>query len=64
MPEGMRGVLCTLTECMYFVKQSSRSYCKHPEVHTNPAGSSCPFYKLDWQKKAAALANRFKRPAP
>jgi hypothetical protein len=62
MPEGMRGVICSLSECMYYVKMSERVYCKHPEVHTNPAGSTCPFYKLDWQRKAQMLAQRLKRP--
>jgi len=59
MPEGMRGVICSLSDCLYHVKQSSRSYCKHPEVHTNPAGSTCPFYKMDWNRKAEELAKRF-----
>jgi len=59
MPEGMRGVICSLLDCMYYVKQSSRSYCKHPEVHTNPAGSTCPFYRMDWNRKAEELAKRF-----
>ncbi|MCX8035894.1 MAG: hypothetical protein N3D11_02335 [Candidatus Sumerlaeia bacterium] len=61
MPEGMRGVICSLSDCLYYVRQGSRALCKHPEVHTNPAGSSCPFYKMDWQRKAAELAKRFKK---
>jgi hypothetical protein len=61
MPENMRGVLCTLADCMYFVKQASRIYCKHPEVHSNPPGITCPFYRMDWQRKAEELAKRFKK---
>jgi len=61
MAESMRGVLCSLSDCLYFIKQGSRSLCKHPEVHSNPAGSVCPFYRMDWQRKAALLADRFKK---
>jgi len=61
MPEGMRGVLCSLADCLYHVKAGSHSYCKHPEVHSNPPGSTCPFYKMDWQSKAEELAKRFQK---
>ncbi len=59
MAEGMRGVICSLSECMYFVRQSGRVYCKHPEVHSNPPGATCPFYKMDWSRKAEELTKRF-----
>ena len=62
--QGLTGVICDLPDCMYYVKlpsQPNRVFCKHPEVHTNPAGTRCPFYRMDWQKKAAALQERFKR---
>jgi len=61
MPQGMRGVICSLPDCMYYVKQGSGIYCKHPEIHSNPAGSVCPFYRMDWQKKAEDLAKRFQK---
>jgi len=61
MPEGMRGVICSLSECMYHVRRGNHCYCKHPEVHSNPAGSTCPFYRMDWQRKAEELAKRFQK---
>jgi len=61
MRESMRGVLCTLPDCLYYVKQGSHTYCKHPEVHTNPPGSTCPFYRMDWQRKAEELSKRFQK---
>ena len=65
MSEGrLTGVLCPLADCMYYVKlpsQPNRVYCKHPEVHTNPSGNSCPFYRMDWQRKAKELQARFKK---
>lgn len=62
--ERLHGVICSLSDCMYYVKlpnQPNRVFCKHPEIHTNPPGRRCPFYRMDWQKKAEELSKRFKR---
>lgn len=62
--EQLRGVICDLSDCLYYVKlpsQPTRVYCKHPEVHTNPPGTSCPFYRMDWERKREALKKRFQK---
>jgi len=49
---------------MYYVtlpERSNRVFCKHPDVRTNPAGSNCPLYRMDWERKAEQLAKRSKK---
>lgn len=64
MPEGLHGVICSFSDCMYYVKlpeQPSRAFCRHPEVQTNLPSTICPFYRVDWQDKAEELSKRFKK---
>jgi len=62
MSEELRGVVCSLSDCLYHVKlpnQPSRTFCRHPEIETNPAGTRCPFYRMDWQRKTEEMSRRF-----
>ncbi len=52
-------VPCRLCDCIYYERpyerDATKCLCSHPHKKDAMSERACPLYRMDWQKKSAAL---------